>query len=120
MRASAVALSRRGRPRGCLVALGALHSEETDSSVHRLLQRCRAHSASILEERLCQAVSSGELPRGFDCRAAAMFYLSVQHGMSILARDGASRDTLLAVARNAMMAWGVQANGDPHPLRSGI
>ena len=38
--------------------------------------------------------------------ALAAFYLTVQQGMSIQARDGASEDRLLAVAKGAMAAWG--------------
>jgi hypothetical protein len=40
-----------------------------------------------------------------DCEAVATFYATVQQGMSIQARDGASRETLLAVADCAMAAW---------------
>ncbi len=35
----------------------------------------------------------------------ATFYATVQQGMSIQARDGASRATLLSVADCAMAAW---------------
>jgi hypothetical protein len=45
------------------------------------------------------------LPAGTNCRAIATFYATLQHGMSIQARDGASRKTLLAVADCAMAAW---------------
>lgn len=46
----------------------------------------------------------GELPDGFDCKAAAAFYATLQHGMSILARDGADAATLNAVARTGVEA----------------
>jgi hypothetical protein len=32
-------------------------------------------------------------------------YATLQHGMSIQAHDGATRDTLLSIARCAMAAW---------------
>lgn len=35
----------------------------------------------------------------------AMFYATVQHGMSIQAHDGASDEALLAIAKCAMAAW---------------
>ena len=50
-------------------------------------------------------VAEGELPDGPDWRAIATFYITVQQGMSIQARDGASRKVLLAVADCAMAAW---------------
>jgi len=47
----------------------------------------------------------GELPAHVDCAAVANFYATVQHGMSIRARDGATREELLSVADCAMAAW---------------
>ena len=55
--------------------------------------------------RLKRGVAEGELPDGPDWRAIATFYITVQQGMSIQARDGASRKTLLSVADCAMAAW---------------
>ena len=104
--ASARAFSRPGKPRGCLVILGALHANQTNKTVCRQLQDYRGQNIAAIEARLRQAVEAGELPEGLDCRAVATFYITVQQGMSILARDGASRDALLAVAQGAMAAWG--------------
>jgi AcrR family transcriptional regulator len=103
--ASARAFSRRGKPRGCLVILGALHANQANKTICRQLQDYRAQNIAVIEDRLRQAVKVGELPEGLDCRAMATFYITVQQGMSILARDGASRDALLAVAQGAMAAW---------------
>ena len=50
-------------------------------------------------------MAEGELPPGFDSDAAATFYATVQHGMSIQARDGASCDALMATVAGAMAAW---------------
>jgi hypothetical protein len=45
------------------------------------------------------------LPEGVDTRAVATFYATLQHGMSIQARDGASQKMLMSVADCAMAAW---------------
>ena len=50
-------------------------------------------------------MAEGELPENFDSDAAATFYATVQHGMSIQARDGASCDALMATVAGAMAAW---------------
>jgi hypothetical protein len=50
-------------------------------------------------------VREGELPAGIDCEAIAVFYVTVQQGMSIQARDCASHDRLLSAADGAMAAW---------------
>jgi len=102
---SAIAYTQRGKPRGCMIALGALHDTGANASVCATLRACRAENLAKLRRRLERAVAEREIPKTVDCDAVASFYLSVQHGMSILARDGASRATLLAVARAAMDAW---------------
>ncbi|MPY91376.1 MAG: TetR family transcriptional regulator [Luteitalea sp.] len=106
LQATAEVFTRRDKPRGCLIVLGALHARDpSNASVCRELRDHRAQNAETLRGRLERGVAEGELPKGFDCRAVATFYATVQHGMSIQARDGASRETLLAVAQCAMAAW---------------
>jgi hypothetical protein len=73
--------------------------------VCRELRESRAGNVAALRERLERAVAEGELGGDFNCEAAAVFYATVQQGMSIQARDGASRATLLAIADCAMAAW---------------
>ena len=105
LEATAIAFTTPGKPRGCLIVLGALHADGANDTVCRELREHRAGNVAALQERLERAVAEGELPRGLDCPALATFYVTVQQGMSIQARDGASRETLLAVARAAMAAW---------------
>lgn len=105
LRASADAFTRPEKPAGCLIVLGALNANDTNANVCRELRDQRAGNVMTLRERLERAVDEGELPENLDCRAVATFYATVQQGMSVQARDGASRDTLLAVADCAMAAW---------------
>lgn len=105
LRVSAVEFTRPGKPRGCLIVLGALHADDGNEAVHRELQELRAENITMLLRRLKRGVAEGELPDGPDWRAIATFYITVQQGMSIQARDGASRKALLAVADCAMAAW---------------
>jgi AcrR family transcriptional regulator len=103
--ASAESFTRPDRPAGCLIVLGALLASDANANVRRDLQQQRAGNVAALRERLERAVSEGELPKSLDCQAVATFYATVQQGMSIQARDGASRATLRAVAACAMAAW---------------
>ncbi len=105
LRVSAEEFTRPGKPRGCLVVLGALHTDDANEAVRRELQAHRAETMTMLLRRLKHGVAEGELPDGPDWRAIATFYITVQQGMSIQARDGASRKVLLAVADCAMAAW---------------
>ncbi|TPJ43616.1 TetR/AcrR family transcriptional regulator [Mesorhizobium sp. B2-5-13] len=109
LRRTANAYSQTGRPRGCLIALGALHEDSSQGAICTDLRRRRAENLAALKKRLERGVAEGELPAGFDCRAAATFFATVQHGMSIQARDGASRAALLATVAWAMAAWKTMA-----------
>ncbi|MPZ40988.1 MAG: TetR family transcriptional regulator [Rhizobiales bacterium] len=105
LRTSAEEFTRAGKPRGCLIALGAIHTDQGNEVVRRDLRQKRAQNIEQLSRRLERGIADGELPKGLDRRAIATFYATVQHGMSIQARDGASRKSLLAVADCAMAAW---------------
>ena len=119
LRASAEDFTRPGKPRGCLVVLGAIHADDGNEAVHRELREKRAENIELLGRRLERGVAEAELPADTNCRAIATFYATLQHGMSIQARDGASRKTLLAVADCAMAAWDglVSRNDGPRNAR---
>jgi AcrR family transcriptional regulator len=105
LRASAESFTRPQRPGGCMIGLGELQATDSNEEIRRDLCRLRKEGVEILRRRLERAVRSGELPARVDCAAVASFYTTVQHGLSIRARDGASRDELLAIAESAMAAW---------------
>lgn len=102
---TARAYSTPGDPPGCLIVLGTQHAEEETDAAHRELRTRRRANLDELKARLARGVTEGELPADFDVAGAAAFLLSVQTGMSVLARDGADRATLEAVARAALSAW---------------
>lgn len=56
-------------------------------------------------------MTEGEVPASVDVDALARFVQTVQSGMSILARDGASRAELEAVAQIAMLGWDARTDG---------
>jgi AcrR family transcriptional regulator len=105
LRATAEAFTTPGKPAGCLVVLGAVHCEPGNEGVCAELREHRARNVVSLRQRLERAVAAGELPADTDCEAVASFYATVQQGLSLQARDGASRESLLAIVRCAMMAW---------------
>ncbi|WP_095091543.1 TetR/AcrR family transcriptional regulator [Mesorhizobium sophorae] len=109
---TAKAYAQTDRPQGCLITLGALHQDSSRGAICDDLRRRRAENHAALCKRLERGVAEGELPVGFDCSAAATFYATVQHGMSIQARDGASHSALLATVAGAMAAWQTMAGTD--------
>ena len=103
--ASAETFTRPGRPPGCMVVLSAVNAVGVGDETSRILREMRAGSVDAIEARLRSAILAGELPASIDARAIASYYVTVQQGMSIQARDGASRPMLEAIARGAMAAW---------------
>jgi AcrR family transcriptional regulator len=106
LRDSAAALtgSIGDNPLGCMVTLSSIDSDAQPDLGDRL-RTARATALDRLEERLGRAVIDGELPPALDRHALARFLQTVQSGMSILARDGASRTDLEAAADIAMLGW---------------
>jgi AcrR family transcriptional regulator len=105
LHSTAAAFTQPGKPAGCLIVLGALHSSDSSEGVCSALRAMRAENVAMLRRRLDNAIASGELSADLDTESIAVFYITVQQGMSIQARDGASRETLLVIADSAMAAW---------------
>ncbi len=91
-------------PRGCMVTLSSVGSEG-HAELGDLVQSARGITLERLRSRLDQAVAEGEIPASTDLHALARFVQTLQNGMSILARDGASRAELEAVTDVAMAGW---------------
>lgn len=114
LRATAEAYTCGPEPRGCMIVLSAPQMQGGNQAVCDELRDRRQASVEVLRDRFERAVAEGELDAGTDCRALAIYFVTVQHGMSIQARDGASREDLLAVADCAMAAWdGLASRGGP-------
>lgn len=101
---SAEILTRCDLPHGCMVTLSAVASEGNERLGERVRQ-LRDSGIAQLKARLSEAQERGELPAATDIDALTRLYVSIQQGMSIQARDGASRETLLGIARMAMGLW---------------
>jgi len=112
LRNGAIAYTEAGKPHGCLIVLGATtYTPKTEGIRDHLAERRRASSAG-LRERLDRATAEGELSPEVDTGVLAGYVTTVLTGMSTQARDGASREELLAIADAAMAAWDRLA-GDP-------
>lgn len=72
---------------------------------------------SRLRMRVERDVKDGVLLPGTQAAALAGLVLAVTQGMSVLARDGASRASLLAVVEAALRAWPGTEAADRAPAR---
>lgn len=102
LNATARMYSTAGQPQGCMIVLGARQGPQGESAVADDLRQRRGASVERLRQRFARAAAEGELPASLDAEAMGTYYATVQHGMSILARDGADYATLQAVARHAV------------------
>lgn len=91
-------------PRGCMVTLSSVGSEG-HMELGKMVAAARATTLQRLRDRFEIAMTAGEIPRSIDLHALARFVQTVQYGMSVLARDGATRDELEAVAETTMLGW---------------
>lgn len=104
LRSSARHLACPDRPLGCMVVLSSVASEGISSLADIVLEE-RKKSLKLVEARLRRGIAEGDLPRGVDVKSLARYFVTVQQGMSIQARDGTSTKVLDAVATTAMQAW---------------
>jgi AcrR family transcriptional regulator len=111
--AEALAGGVDGMPCGCMVTLSSAGGED-HPELGDLVRDARGATLTRLHARIRQAIADGEIPSGLEARALARFVQAVQNGMSILARDGASRADLTAVAEVSMSGWDAFVSG-PRP-----
>jgi AcrR family transcriptional regulator len=92
-------------PRGCMVVLSSLLGAPENENVRAFLAQNRLDGETALRERLARGVAEGDLAPSADLDRLAAFYTTVLEGLSIQARDGASKEKLNMIVEAAMLAW---------------
>jgi len=105
LQAAVESFCKPGKPRGCLLVLGAMNSMPANKSVQDHLRGLRARRRKVIQQRLQRGVAEGELPSGLDLSALASFCTTLVDGLAIQARDGATRKALNFAVHCAMAAW---------------
>ena len=98
-------------PRGCLLASAAATGSKDAADVREAAAQERRVIKSIVVNRIERDIEQGLLPPETAPGVLADLALAVTQGMSVLARDGADRETLLAVARASMAGWPMSKGG---------
>jgi AcrR family transcriptional regulator len=97
-------------PLGCMATLSVIgaagHPELCEQT-----RTARAAPRAVVRKRLEQGAANGEIPASVDLDALARFVHIVQNGMSLHARDGASRAELEAAVQVAMRSWDALVEG---------
>jgi AcrR family transcriptional regulator len=103
-------LTQDCHPLGCMMvcSVAAKH-------VQAALAKRRAVGVDAMQARIQRGIDEGELPAHADAAALANFYAMVYQGMSMQAKDGASKRALLASVTLAMRSW---PDAPPKPARA--
>lgn len=96
-------LTSQDAPCGCLVILAATNVSAEGREVNEALKALRHEGRNCFLTRLERAVADGQLPKATDTDALASTLNAMLEGMSLLARDGASREELDRIAATAMV-----------------
>lgn len=108
LRATVAAITKSGEPRGCMLVLGALNCTSEDAegaAASEHLHRLRLGSYRLIAERIRRGIREGDVPRGTDVDGLTAFMTAFINGLSVLARDGATRAALNAAVDRALRAW---------------
>lgn len=90
---------------GCLMVNGVLAGSDDAEPVRQELIEARAAGEATLRQRFERARDEGDLPETASPKALAAFVMAVLHGMAVQAKAGFSRETLKAVANQALAAF---------------
>jgi AcrR family transcriptional regulator len=110
LRDAAVAYVTPRQPRGCLVISSATNCTPASADIREDLRRRRQANLRALQRVIARDITVGRLPADTDAHQLALFYAATLQGMSQQARDGATRNDLLAIAEAGLRAW-----PDPSP-----
>jgi hypothetical protein len=93
---------------------GRRHVHPSTAGIRDLLAGERRASTETLRDRLARGQADGDVPLGADIGALTGYVSTVQFGLSMQARDGATREELSAVVDCAMAAL------DPASVRPSV
>jgi AcrR family transcriptional regulator len=105
LRAAALGFTGESTPRGCLLASSAISCSAAAQDVRETLADLRKAIEAKLRDKIRRCIKDGSLPAGADPAALAAHTMAVIQGISTLARDGATRASLLKVINVAMHSW---------------
>jgi AcrR family transcriptional regulator len=107
LRGAAVLYTGETTPSGCLLASAAATGSPEAAEVRAAIAAVRREIRDMIVRRIETDVANGTMSRSTPPGVLADLAIAVTQGLSVLARDGAERERLFAVAEAAMHAWSV-------------
>ena len=105
LRRNVEAVTRPGRPPGCLTVQGGTACSAGNEAVARFLAASRLAGERALAERFARAVGDGDLPADVDTAGLARFVMMVAEGNAVHAAAGVGAEQLLAATEIALAAF---------------
>ncbi|WP_159713736.1 TetR/AcrR family transcriptional regulator [Geminicoccus flavidas] len=99
--------------RGCFLVMATANGPADSVVVRERLACKRERGLRAIRARLERGRREGDLDPACDVDALAVYVITVAQGLSMQAREGASRETLAAVTRTALA--GIERYGRPEP-----
>ncbi|GGA51107.1 TetR/AcrR family transcriptional regulator [Sphingomonas psychrolutea] len=105
---AAIGFTGEATPKGCLLASATASGSPDSADVQRAVAAIRTAIAHHLQLRIERDIADGVLPQEADPATLSGLVIAVIQGLSVLARDGATRDTLLSITTAALAAWPIR------------
>ena len=105
LQATAEQITHPEHPHYCMLVLAAPTGAIENQAVREFLAEGRHGQYVEIKDRLSRGVTDGDLAPTVSLEAMARYYATVVQGLSIQARDGATRAELETVITCAMAAW---------------
>ena len=102
---AATAYTGEDTPKGCLLASATASGSSASAGVQHAVAEMRRTIEAHLRARIERDIAGGLLPSGTNAAALSGLVMAVTQGMSTLARDGATRASLLAIVDAALHGW---------------
>lgn len=103
---AAIQQTKNGQPRGCMLMSARVNSPP-DSPIDKAIIKLRRSVRRIVEQRIQKGIRDGDVPAHAVAADLANLHVAVLQGMSVMARDGATRSNLHNVAESALRSWPV-------------
>lgn len=113
LRSSAIVFTDPALPPGCLLASATASGGPDIADLQAAVASIRATTRGLLRDRIARDRQNGLLPGQAEPAVLADLAMAVTQGMSVLARDGASREDLLALVHQSMVAWPIPSSPGP-------
>jgi AcrR family transcriptional regulator len=93
------------RPKGCMVVLAATNCTAESADILSALADRRRLMERAVRDRIAAGRAAGELEPGADINVLTGLVVTTLYGLSLKARDGASRSSMRKIVTQLMRAW---------------